>query len=36
MALMREQQKQFGDTLALTSDNPKPAEVNLDFFKKVN
>ncbi len=35
-ALMEAQQKQFGDTLPLTSPNPKPAEVTLEFFRKVN
>jgi len=34
MQAMGAQQKLFGDTLALTSENPKPAEVDLDFFRK--
>lgn len=34
MTVMAEQQKIFGDTEPLTSENPKPAEVDLDFFKK--
>jgi len=35
MALMAEQQKLFGDTQPLTSATPRPAEVDLDFFKKL-
>jgi arylsulfatase A-like enzyme len=34
MALMAAEQKRFGDTLPLEVANPKPAEVNLDFFSK--
>jgi arylsulfatase A-like enzyme len=33
MALMSEQQRLFGDTQPLTSDNPRPAQIGLDFFK---
>jgi arylsulfatase A-like enzyme len=33
MALMAEQQKLFGDTDPLTSENPGPAEIGLEFFK---
>jgi len=31
-AALREQQKLFGDTLSLASDNPRPGDVNLEFF----
>ncbi len=34
LAVMTEQQKLFGDSQPLTSDNPQPAKVNLEFFKK--
>jgi arylsulfatase A-like enzyme len=34
LALMGEQQKLFGDTDPLTVADPKPAEVDLDFFRK--
>jgi arylsulfatase A-like enzyme len=34
MALMAEQQKLFADTDPLTSENPGPAEIGLEFFKK--
>jgi len=34
MTRLDQQQRLFGDKLALTSDKPAPAEVNLDFFKK--
>jgi hypothetical protein len=33
MALIAEQQKFFGDTDPLTSNNPGPAEIDLEFFK---
>jgi arylsulfatase A-like enzyme len=33
MAVMREQQRLFGDTAALSSENPKPAEVSVEFFR---
>ncbi len=36
LALMAEQQKLFGDTLPLSVPDPKPAEVNLDFFKRAH
>jgi hypothetical protein len=32
MALLAAEQKRFGDTLPLEVADPKPAEVNLDFF----
>jgi arylsulfatase A-like enzyme len=34
MALMREQQKLFGDTAPLSVEHPKPAEVDLEYFRK--
>ncbi|MBM4016813.1 MAG: DUF4976 domain-containing protein [Planctomycetes bacterium] len=34
MALMAAEQKRFGDTLPLEVANPRPAEVNLDFFSR--
>jgi arylsulfatase A-like enzyme len=34
MTLMVQQQTLFGDTLPLTSDRPKPGNVDLEFFKK--
>ncbi len=34
MALMREQQKAFGDNAPLTSKNPQPGDTDLEFFKK--
>ena len=34
MALLAEEQKRFGDTQALEVSDPKPAEVNLDFFSR--
>lgn len=35
MKLMAGQQRLFGDTQPLTSENPKPADVDLEFFEKV-
>jgi arylsulfatase A-like enzyme len=34
MRAMEEQQKAFGDTLPLTSQNPNPGDVDLEFFRK--
>jgi arylsulfatase A-like enzyme len=34
MAIMAEQQKLFGDTLALKSDAPRPGKVDLTFFER--
>ncbi len=36
LKLMTEQQRQFGDTLPLTSDHPHSAAVELDYFTKTN
>ena len=33
MAALREQQRLFGDTAALSTENPKPAEVSVEFFR---
>jgi len=33
MEVVREQQRIFGDTLTLTSEQPKPGDVTLDFFR---
>jgi hypothetical protein len=35
MEAMRGQQKLYGDTAPLTSDNPKPGDVDLEFFKQL-
>ncbi len=35
MAVMIEQQKLFGDTQPLRSENPKPAEISLEFFNNL-
>jgi arylsulfatase A-like enzyme len=35
LAVMREQQKLFGDTQPLTSQNPKPGNINLEFFNNL-
>jgi arylsulfatase A-like enzyme len=34
MSLLAEEQKRFGDKAPLTVDNPKPAAVDLSFFKR--
>ena len=34
MALLAQQQKKYGDRQALTSANPNPAKIGLEFFKK--
>jgi arylsulfatase A-like enzyme len=35
LAVMREQQKLFGDTQPLMSENPKPADISLEFFSNL-
>jgi arylsulfatase A-like enzyme len=35
LAVMREQQKLFGDTQPLMSENPKPADISLEFFNNL-
>jgi arylsulfatase A-like enzyme len=34
MQLLREQQKQFGDTLPLTAEHVHPGDITIDFFSK--
>jgi hypothetical protein len=33
---LREQQKQFGDSLSLTVEKPPPGDLNLEFFIKLS
>ncbi len=35
MKTLREQQKQFGDSLSLTVEKPRPGDIDLEFFKKL-